>query len=55
VLLGSLSFRSVNKREFDIGLEDDLTSLNEVKLRVHSFKWSNVKLVGVIKLDSLES
>jgi len=28
--------------EFDIGLEDDLTSLSEAKLSIHSTKWSNV-------------
>ena len=28
--------------EFDIGLEDDPTSLNEAKLNIHSIKWSNV-------------
>jgi len=31
----------LQEHEFDIGQEDDLTSLNEVKLSVHSTKWSN--------------
>ena len=29
------------EHEFDIGLEDDPTSLNEAKLNIHSTKWSN--------------
>ena len=31
----------LQKHEFDIGLEDDFTSLNEAKLSIHSTKWSN--------------
>jgi len=31
----------LQEHEFDIGLEDDLTSLNEAKLNIHSTKWSN--------------
>ena len=31
----------LQKHEFDISLEDDPTSLNEVKLNIHSIKWSN--------------
>ena len=31
----------LQKHEFDIGLEDDSTSLNEAKLSIHSTKWSN--------------
>jgi len=31
----------LQEHEFDIGLEDDPTSLNEVKLSVHSSKWSD--------------
>ena len=32
----------LQEHEFDIGLEDDRTSLNEAKLNIHSTKWSNV-------------
>ena len=31
----------LQEHEFDIGIEDDPTSLNEVKLSIHSTKWSN--------------
>ena len=31
----------LQEHEFDIGLENDLTSLNEAKLNIHSTKWSN--------------
>ena len=31
----------LQEHEFDIGLEDDSTSLNEAKLSIHSTKWSN--------------
>jgi len=29
------------EHKFDIGLEDDPTSLNEAKLSIHSTKWSD--------------
>ena len=32
----------LQEHEFDIGLEDDHTSLNEGKVSIHSTKWSNV-------------
>ena len=31
----------LQEHEFDIGLEDNLTSLNEAKLSIHSTKWLN--------------
>ena len=31
----------LQEHEFGIGLEDDLTLLNEVKFNIHSIKWSN--------------
>ena len=31
----------LQRHEFDMRLEDDSTSLNEVKLGIHSTKWSN--------------
>jgi len=31
----------LQEHEFDIGLEDDHTFLNEAKLSIHSTKWSN--------------
>jgi len=32
----------LQEHEFDIGLEEDPTSLNKAKLSIHSIKWSNV-------------
>ena len=32
----------LQEHEFDIGLGDDLTSLNEAKLSIHFTKWSNI-------------
>ena len=31
----------LQQHDFNIGLEDDPTSLNETKLSIHSTKWSN--------------